>query len=96
LLSPRTTPSGRISNELERREKEKNNVIYSGQLSLCQQQRAAHALRSDQLIPDGLFASKFPNLVVVVGGVVQGPSRANFGKRKMEGQPREPACKKMK
>ena len=48
-----TTPSGRISNELERereereREREKN-AIYSGHLRLCQQPRAAHALRSDQ------------------------------------------------
>jgi hypothetical protein len=32
----------------EEREREKNN-IYSGHLHLCQQPRAAHALRSDQL-----------------------------------------------
>ena len=43
------TPSGRISNELERGEKEREkNAIYSGHLRLCQQPRAAHALRSDQ------------------------------------------------
>ena len=33
--------------ERERREREKN-AIYSGHLRLCQQPRAAHALRSDQ------------------------------------------------
>jgi hypothetical protein len=33
--------------ERERRE-EKKNALYSGHLRLCQQQRAAHALRSDQ------------------------------------------------
>ena len=32
----------------EEREKEKKNAIYSGHLRLCQQPRAAHALRSDQ------------------------------------------------
>ena len=31
------------------REREKKNAIYSGHLGLCQQPRAAHALRSDQL-----------------------------------------------
>ena len=31
------------------RKKEKKNAIYSGHLRLCQQPRAAHALRSDQL-----------------------------------------------
>ena len=47
----------RISNELERkREREKreerreNNAIYSGHLRFCLQPRAAHTLRSDQLI----------------------------------------------
>ena len=33
--------------EEERREK---NAIYSGHLRLCQEPRAAHALRSDQLV----------------------------------------------
>ena len=33
----------------ERRKKEREkNAIYSGHLRLCQQPRAAHALRSDQ------------------------------------------------
>ena len=51
-----TTPSGRISNEPEERKKERErerkrkNAIYSGHLRLCQQPRAAHALRLDQLI----------------------------------------------
>jgi hypothetical protein len=47
-----TTPSVRISNEPEGRKKERRkrekNAIYSGHLRLCQQPRAAHALRSDQ------------------------------------------------
>ena len=42
-----TTPSGRLSNEPGEREREKN-ASYSGHLRLCQQPRAAHALRSDQ------------------------------------------------
>ena len=49
----RKPPSGRISNEPEeerkKREREKN-AIYSGHLRLCQQPRAAHALRSDQFV----------------------------------------------
>ena len=52
-----TTPSGRISNEpeerkkeREREEEERKNAIYSGHLRLCQQPRAAHALRSDQFM----------------------------------------------
>jgi hypothetical protein len=51
-----TIPSRRISNEPGRkrereREREREgekNAIYSGHLRLCQQPRAAHALRSDQ------------------------------------------------
>jgi hypothetical protein len=31
-----------------KKEKERKNAIYSGHLRLCQQPRAAHALRSDQ------------------------------------------------
>ena len=55
-----TTPYGRISNEPGERERERErerkkereqNAIYSGQLRLCQQPRAAHALRSDQNSP---------------------------------------------
>jgi hypothetical protein len=40
----------RISNEPEERKKERGakNAIYSGHLHLCEQPRAAHALRSDQ------------------------------------------------
>ena len=43
--------------EREKKEREKN-AIYSGHLRLCQQPRAAHALRSDQnhIIP---FILKF-------------------------------------
>ena len=37
-----------MSRKKEEREKEKKNAIYSGHLRLCQQPRAAHALRSDQ------------------------------------------------
>jgi hypothetical protein len=50
--NPTTIPSGRISNEPgERREEEREkNAIYSGHLRLCQQPRAAHALRSDQFV----------------------------------------------
>jgi hypothetical protein len=36
-----------MSPEREKEEREKN-AIYSGHLRLCQQPRAAHALRSDQ------------------------------------------------
>jgi hypothetical protein len=32
----------------EREREREKNAIYSGQLRLCQQPRAAHALRSDQ------------------------------------------------
>ena len=50
--NPTTTPSGRISNEPEeerkRERRREKNAIYSGHLRLCQQPRAAHALRSDQ------------------------------------------------
>ena len=43
------TLSGRISNEPEEREREREKkAIYSGHLRLCQQPRAALALRSDQ------------------------------------------------
>ena len=38
-----------MSRKKEReRERGEKNVIYSGHLRLCQQPRAAHALRSDQ------------------------------------------------
>ena len=37
-----------MSRKKERGEK---NAIYSGHLRLCQQPRAAHALRSDQNLP---------------------------------------------
>ena len=37
-----------MSPEEERRERREKNAIYSGHLRLCQQPRAAHALRSDQ------------------------------------------------
>ena len=40
---------GELAMSPERGEKEREkNAIYSGQLRLCQQPRAAHALRSDQ------------------------------------------------
>ena len=43
------THSARTNEEREReRERERKNAIYSGHLRLCQQPRAAHALRSDQ------------------------------------------------
>ena len=56
MLIPTTTPSGRISNELEEERREKRerkkerekNAICSDHLRLSQQPRAAHALRSDQ------------------------------------------------
>ena len=34
--------------EREKRERREKNAMYSGHLRLCQQPRAAHALRSDQ------------------------------------------------
>ena len=34
----------------QKREEREKNAIYSGHLRLCQQPRAAHALRSDQLV----------------------------------------------
>ena len=39
----------RKSREEKKKEREKN-AIYSGHLRLCQQPRAAHALRSDQML----------------------------------------------
>ena len=36
--------------EREKKERREKNAIYSGHIRLCQQPRAAHALRSDQLI----------------------------------------------
>ena len=39
-----------MSRKREEREKERKNAIYSDHLRLCQQPRAAHALRSDQYI----------------------------------------------
>ena len=58
-----TIPSGRMSNELERRGEK--NALYSGQLRLCQQPRAAHALRSDQntSIRFGLSTAKYTLLI---------------------------------
>ena len=35
----------------EEEEEREKNAIYSGHLRLCQQPRAAHALRSDQKMP---------------------------------------------
>jgi hypothetical protein len=46
ISKPYDNPSGRISNEPGRGERE-TNAIYSGHLRLCQQPRAAHALHSD-------------------------------------------------
>ena len=34
----------------ERKKEREKNAIYSGHLRLCQQPRAAHALRSDQFV----------------------------------------------
>ena len=39
----------RKKREERERERKRKNAIYSGHLGLCQQPRAAHALRSDQL-----------------------------------------------
>jgi hypothetical protein len=51
--NPTTIPYGRISNEPgEKEERREKNAIYSGHLHLCQQPRAAHALRSDQNHPN--------------------------------------------
>ena len=36
--------------EREKEEERENNAIYSGDLRLCQQPMAAHALRSDQTL----------------------------------------------
>ena len=45
LLGELAMSRKREEREIERKRK---NVIYSGHLHLCQQPRAAHALRSDQ------------------------------------------------
>ena len=45
-----------MSPEEREREREKN-AIYSGQLRLCQQPRAAHALRSDQKVCNHISAT---------------------------------------
>ena len=39
---------GELAMSPEREREREKNAIYSGQLRLCQQPRAAHALRSDQ------------------------------------------------
>ena len=39
---------GELAMSPEERERREKNAIYSGHLRLCQQPRAAHALRSDQ------------------------------------------------
>ena len=39
---------GELAMSPEEEERGEKNAIYSGQLHLCQQPRAAHALRSDQ------------------------------------------------
>ena len=39
---------GEIAMGQKREERREKNAIYSGHLRLCQQPRAAHALRSDQ------------------------------------------------
>ena len=42
---------GELAMSPERKTEREKNAICSGHLSLCQQPRAAHALRSDQKIP---------------------------------------------
>ena len=39
---------GELAMSQKREERREKNSFYSGQLRLCQQPRAAHALRSDQ------------------------------------------------
>ena len=41
---------GELALSRKREEERENNAIYSGHLRLCQQPRAAHALRSDQFL----------------------------------------------
>ena len=54
-----------ISRKREEREK---NAIHSGHLRLCQQPRAAHALRSDQLSNSGMSLTLVNNLVSKASG----------------------------
>ena len=51
-----------------KREEERKNAIYSGHLHLCQQPRAAHALRSDQFVWYKVVKSldKDPNVQLVL------------------------------
>ena len=44
-----------MSPERRREREREKNAIYSGHLRLCQQPRAAHALRSDQFFIDSQF-----------------------------------------
>ena len=41
---------GELVMSRKKEERRENNAIYSGHLRLCQQPRAAHALRSDQFV----------------------------------------------
>ena len=47
-----------MSPEERKKERKRKNAIYSGQLRLCQQPRAAHALRSDQLLSTGFIVHR--------------------------------------
>ena len=42
-----------MSRKKKKEEEREKNAIYSGHLRLCQQPRAAHALRSDQFLEGG-------------------------------------------
>ena len=46
-----------------KKERKRKNAIYSGHLRLCQQPRAAHALRSDQQY---IQLQPFKNLVIFI------------------------------
>ena len=60
-----TTPSGRISNELERkREEREKNAIYSGHLRFCQQPRAAQRTHSART--NYTYSDQFQHVQMVV------------------------------
>ena len=75
MQSHTTTPSVRISKKPGRRgERERENAIYSGHLRLCQQPRAAQALRSDQFSPNLLsnLCEQGPNILQILKGIFFG------------------------
>ena len=65
--------------EREEEEEREKNAIYSGHLRLCQQPRAAHALRSDQFTKN----SGLPKFAPLVARTLLGSITKNSGVPKL-------------